>query len=61
MLVLRYLGVERIVKVETKTAYISKNRDLVHKIEIARQIDHPNVIRVLEVYETDKLVFYVTE
>ncbi|OMJ74964.1 hypothetical protein SteCoe_25991 [Stentor coeruleus] len=52
----------RAVKVITKENLNAQNREkLMFEVEILRSLDHPNILKVFEVYEDDKQFSIVTE
>jgi calcium-dependent protein kinase len=52
----------RAVKIITKENLNASNREkLMFEVEILRSLDHPNIIKIFEVYEDDKQFSIVTE
>ncbi len=57
----RATGFARVVSVKPKDevdAYLSR---FLNELGILRQIDHPNIVKLLEVYEDSKRYYIVTE
>ena len=55
-------GVTRAVKIIKKDALDGKEKmRFFYEIEILRQLDHPNIIRLFEIFSDDKRYYLVTE
>jgi len=51
-------GETRIIKILQKE---EKNKDPLREIKILQSIDHPNILKLHEVYEDDKNYYLITE
>jgi len=55
-------GAIRAVKIIKKESLDSKEKQrFFTEIEVMRQLDHPNIVRLYEVYQDDKRFYLVTE
>jgi calcium-dependent protein kinase len=52
---------KRAVKVIRKTVKTSKKEEINREIEILKTLDHPNILRLFELYEDEKRFYIVTE
>lgn len=60
------LGVHKITNMERAIKEVSKSsiadlKDYYKKIELVRQLDHPNIVKYLEYFETDESFYFVSE
>eukprot|EP01017_Pseudomicrothorax_dubius_P034140 TRINITY_DN4645_c0_g3_i2.p1 TRINITY_DN4645_c0_g3~~TRINITY_DN4645_c0_g3_i2.p1 ORF type:complete len:444 (-),score=68.62 TRINITY_DN4645_c0_g3_i2:420-1751(-) len=58
----RASGSVRAVKIINKSATKEEERErLTNEVDILRQLDHPNIIKIFEFYQDDKFFYIVTE
>lgn len=54
-------GNEVAVKLINKSDTSLKSSEMINEVEILKTLDHPNVVKLLEIYENDQYVFMVQE
>lgn len=52
---------QRAVKVIRKSTKSTKKADIMREIEVLKKLDHPNIVRLQQLYEDDKRFYIVTE
>lgn len=58
----RVTGAKRAIKMVSKNALSTKEMlKLLEELELLKEIDHPNILKILEHYEDDQHHFFVTE
>ena len=58
----RATGVERAMKTIMKSfVNLSEVKNMLLEVDILRKLDHPNIIKLHETWETDRICFLVTE
>lgn len=55
-------GIVRACKIIYKDATDAEDRKkLLNEVEIMKNIDHPNILRIFEVFEDDQFFYLITE
>lgn len=58
----RKTGAKRAVKIIKKDKMnVKEKAKFFQELDILRQLDHPNIVRLFEVFQDEKRYFYVTE
>lgn len=55
----RLSGNEVAVKLINKSDSSPKSSEMINEVEILKTLDHPNIVKLLEIYESDKYIFMV--
>lgn len=56
-----YTRAIKIIKKSTKTSRKDKEEEILNEIEILKKMDHPNVVKIFEFYNSNEAYFLVTE
>ncbi|CAD8133730.1 unnamed protein product [Paramecium octaurelia] len=58
----KVLGITRAIKIISKSEATNEEVSRVlHEAEILKQLDHPNIVKILEIYQNSEQIFIVTE